>query len=134
MLILNCHIEDYIIYNYEAKKKLKMRKIQDFIGKIKLFFFSLLNRPWASFATWLHLEASQENTKIINKNCLSNIEFVSIHIILELDVLNTAKKLLVSLVTSYKRNFTNKIKYTPQGLLKIQLTIIGLIEILGVKL
>ena len=56
-----------------------MSKIQDFIGKRNLFFWSLPISPWASFATWLHLGAPPKNTKKINKNRLPNIEFVLTH-------------------------------------------------------
>ena len=46
------------------------------MSKINLLFCSLLKSPWASFATWLHLEAPQENTDEININRLSNIKLL----------------------------------------------------------
>ena len=114
------------------KNQLKMSKIQDFISKRNLFFWSLSISSWASFATWLHLEALPENTKIINKYWLSNIELNLIHTILELGKLGIAKKLLVSFVTLCKKIQFFK-KLTAQGLLETQSTIIWLIEILRVK-
>ena len=57
ILNLNNHIGDCIIYNYEQKIIFKMRKIQDFVAKINLFFYSLPISPWEKFALWLHLEA-----------------------------------------------------------------------------
>ena len=76
-----------------------MIKIQDFIGNRNLVFWSLPMSPWASFATWLHLEAPPENTETINKYWLSNIELVITHTILELGVLGIAKKLSVPSIT-----------------------------------
>ena len=72
-----------------------MSKIQDFIDKINLFFWSLPISPWAGFATWLHLEAPPENTEKINKYRLSNIELVLTHMVLELGMLGISGKLLV---------------------------------------
>ena len=64
-----------------------MSKIQDFIGERNLFFWSLSIIPWASFATWLHLEAPPKNIDKINKYWLSNIELVLTHMVLKLGVL-----------------------------------------------
>ena len=72
-----------------------MSKIQDFIGKRNLFFWSLPISPWASFVTWLHLEALSGNIEKINKYWLSNIELVLTHTILELGMLYIARKLLM---------------------------------------
>ena len=80
-----------------------MSKKQDFIGK-RTYFWSLSISPWASFATWLHLEAPPENTEKINKYWLSNIELVLTHTVLELGVLGIAEKLSVSFVTLCKKN------------------------------
>ena len=76
-----------------------MSKIQDFIGKRNLLFWTLPISPWARFATWLHLEAPPENREKINKHRLSNIELIITHTISELDVLGVAGKLLVPFVT-----------------------------------
>ena len=76
-----------------------MNKIQDFIGKRNLFFWSLPISPWASFATWLHLEAPLENTEKINKYRLSNIELVLTHAVSELGVLGIVRKLSVTSIT-----------------------------------
>ena len=81
-----------------------MNKIQDFIGKRNLFFYSLPIITWASFATWLHLEALLENIEKINKYWLSNIELVLTHTVLELGVLGIAGKLLVPSITSCQKN------------------------------
>ena len=83
--------------------KLKMNKIQDFMGKRNLFFWSLPISPWASFATWLHLEAPPKNIEKINKYRLSNIELVLIHIVLELGVLGIAGKLSVPSIILCKK-------------------------------
>ena len=73
------------LYTTMSKKnQLKMNKIQDFIGKINLFFWCLTISPWASFATWLHLETPPENTKKIKRYQLSNIELVLTHMVPEL--------------------------------------------------
>ena len=80
-----------------------MNKIQDFMGKINLFFWSLPISPWASFATWLHLEAPPKNIEKIKKFQLSNIELLLTHIVLELDKFGNAGKLLVPSLTSYKK-------------------------------
>ena len=80
--------------------QLKMKKIQDFISKINSFL-SLSINPWASFATWLHLEGLGENTEIINKYQFSNIELVHTHTISELGMLIIVEKLLVPFVTTY---------------------------------
>ena len=103
MLNLNGHIEDYFTYNYEQKNQLKMCKIQDFMGKRNLFFGSLPINTWASFATWLHLEAPLENTKKINKYRFLNIELVLTHTVLELGMLGIAGKLLVPSITLCKK-------------------------------
>ena len=72
MLNLNNFTKDYIIiYNY-VKNELIINE-QDFMGKINLFFCTLSINPWASFATWLCLEAPQENTKKINKYWLQKL-------------------------------------------------------------
>ena len=89
--------------------QLKMSKIQDFIGKRNLFFWSLPISPWASFATWLHLEAPPKNIEKINKYRLSNIELVLTHTILELSMLGIAGKLLLSFVSLSKKYFKFKI-------------------------
>ena len=86
------------------KKILKMNKIQDFMDKRDLFFWSLPISPWASFATWLHLEAPPKHSEKINKYQLSNIELVLTHTILELGVLGIAGKLSVPSITSCKKN------------------------------
>ena len=78
-----------------------------------------------NFATWLHVEAPPENTKKINKYQLSNIELVLTHLVSELNVFGIARKLLMPSVTCCKK-FKNKIKFTTQGLSKIQSTIIWL--------
>ena len=83
----------------------KMSKIQDFMGKRNLFFWSLPISPWASFATWLHLDAPPENTEKINKYRLSNFELVLTHTVSELGVLSVAGKLSVPFVTLCKQNF-----------------------------
>ena len=69
------------------------------MGKRNLFFWSLSISPWASFATWLHLEAPSENTEKINKYLLSNIELVLTHTVLELDMLGISEKLSMPSVT-----------------------------------
>ena len=99
-----------------------MSKIQDSMDKRNLFFWSLPINPWASFATWLHLEASLENTKKINKYLLSNIELVLTHTVTELDVLGIARKLSVPSVTLCKK-FKKNLKFTIQRLSKTQSTI-----------
>ena len=81
-----------------------MSKIQDFMGKRNLFLWSLPIIPWASFATWLHLEAPPEKTEKIKKYKLSNIELVLTHTILELDVLGIAGKLLLLSIALCKKN------------------------------
>ena len=71
MLNLNGQAKDYnyIIHNYEPKiNKLKMKKIQDFMSKINLYFYSLSISSREIFATWLHLQAPPKNTEKINKN------------------------------------------------------------------
>ena len=93
------------------KNKQKMSKIQDFMGKRNLFFWSLPMNPWASFATWLHLEAPLEYTKKINKYWLSNIELVLTHIVLKLGMLGIARKLSVPFVTLCKKT-QKKLKFT----------------------
>ena len=76
-----------------------MNKIQDFMDKRNLFFWSLPISPWASFATCLHLEAPPENTQKINKYRLSNIELVLTHTVSKLGVLGIAEKLLLASIT-----------------------------------
>ena len=68
---------------------------------------------WASFATWLHLEAPRENTKTINKYELSNIVLILIHMVLELGMLGIAGKLLVPSINSYQIKSKKKFKFTP---------------------
>ena len=63
------------------------------MGKRNLPILSLPISPWASFATWQHLEAPLENTEKINKYGLSNIELVLTCTVLELGVLGIAGKL-----------------------------------------
>ena len=84
------------------------------MSKRNLFFWSLLINPWASFATWLHLEAPPKNTEKINKYRLSNIELVLTHTILELGVLNIAGKLSVPSITLCQKNL-KKFKYYCSG-------------------
>ena len=81
-----------------------MSKIQDFIGKRNLFFWSLPISPWASFAIWLHLEAPPKNTEKINKYQLSNIELVLTHKVSKLGMFGIAGRLSVPSVTLYKKN------------------------------
>ena len=80
-----------------------MSKIQDFIGKRNLFFWSLSTSPWPSSITWLHREAPPKNLEKINKYWLSNIELVLTHTISELGVLDIAKKLSVPSITLCKK-------------------------------
>ena len=80
-----------------------MSKIQDFMEKRNLFFWSLLTSPWASFATWLHLEAPPKNTEKINKYGLSKIEVVLTHTVLKLGLIGIVGKLLVPFVTLCKK-------------------------------
>ena len=87
-----------------------MSKIQDFLGKRNLFFWILSISPWASFATWLHLEAPPKNIEKINKYRLSNIELVLTHMVSELGMLGIARKLLVPSVTLCQKKFKNKNK------------------------
>ena len=110
-----------------------MTKIQDFMGKRNLFFWSLSISPWEGFATWLHLEAPPENTKKINKYRLSNIELVLTYTVLELGVLGIVEKLLVPSIILCKKKFKKNLKFTAQGLLKTQSTIIWLIGTIGIK-
>ena len=103
------------------------------MSKRYLFFWSLPISPWASFDTWLHLEAPPKNTQKINKYWFSNIELVLTHTILELGMLGIVGKLSMPSITPYKKvHFKNK-KITAQGLPKTQSTIIWLIGILKVK-
>ena len=80
-----------------------MNETQDFMDKRNLFFWSLPMSPWASFATWLHLDAPPENTKKINKYRLSNFELVLTHMVLELGVLGITEKLLMPSITLCKK-------------------------------
>ena len=80
-----------------------MKKIQDFMDKRSLFFWSLLISPWASFATWLHLEAPPQNTEKISVHRLSNIKLVLTHMVSELGMFDIAEKLLVPSVTLSKK-------------------------------
>ena len=108
MLNLIHYTKNYFIWNHDQKIIIKMNKIQDFIGKRNLFFWSLPISPWASFATWLHLLAPPENTEKINKYWLSNIELVLTHMVSELGVFGIAEKLSVPFVTLCK-NISKKI-------------------------
>ena len=81
-----------------------MSKIQDFMDKRNIFFWSLSINTWVSFATWLHLEAPPENIEKINKHWLSNIELVLAHMILKLGMLDIAGELSVPFVTICKKN------------------------------
>ena len=110
-----------------------MSKIQDFIDKRNLFFWSLPINPWASFATWLHLGGPSKNVEKITKYQLSNIELVLTHTVSKLGVLGIAGKLLVPSLTLCPKKFKNKVKFTAQGRPKTQSTIIWLIEILRIK-
>ena len=112
------------------KNQLKMSKIQDFMSKKNLFFWSLSISPWASFATWLHLKAPPKNTEKIKKYWLSNIELVLTHMVLELGVLGIVRKLLVPSITLCKKKFKKNLKFIAQGLPKTQSTIVWLIGIL----
>ena len=76
-----------------------MSKIQDFMDKRNLFFWSRPISPWASFATWLHLGAPPKNIEKINKYRLSNIELMLTHTVSELGVLGIIGKLLMPFVT-----------------------------------
>ena len=89
----------------------------------KRFFWSLSISPWASFATWLHLDAPPENTEKINKYWLSNFELVLTHTVLELGVLGIAGKLSVPSVTLCKKLKFKK-KIIAHKLPKTQSTII----------
>ena len=91
------------------KNKFKMSKIQDFMDKRNLFFGSLSINPWASFATWLHLEAPLENTKKINKYRISNIELVLTHTVLLLGMFGIAATLLVLFEKIYINFFLKKL-------------------------
>ena len=93
------------------------------MDKTNLFFWSLPISPWASFATWLHLEAPPRNIVKINKYLLSNIELVLTHTLSKLGVLGIAEKLSVPFVTlcnnnnnnnnkNNKNNNNNKFKFT----------------------
>ena len=110
-----------------------MSKIQDFMDKRNLFFWSLPISIWAGFATWLHLEAPLENTQNINKYRLSNIELILMHTVLELGVLGIAGKLSMPSISVCKKNSKFFFKLTAQGLLKTQSTRIWLIGSLGVN-
>ena len=104
-----------------------MSKIQDFRDKRNLFsFWSLPINPWASFATWPHLEAPLENIEKINKYQLSNIELVLTHIVSKLVVFGIVRMLLVPSITLSKK-FKKNLKLIAQELRKIQSTIIWLI-------
>ena len=81
------------------------------MDKRNLFFWSLPISPWASFATWLHLDAPPKNTEKINKYQLSNFELVLTHMVSELGVLGIAGKLLVPSITLCKK-FKKNLKLT----------------------
>ena len=81
-----------------------MNKIQDFIDKRNIIFWSMSISPWASIATWLYLGAPPKNIEKINKYWLSNMEFVLTHTILELGVFGIAGKHLVLSITLCKKN------------------------------
>ena len=91
-----------------------MSKIQDFMSKRNLIYWSLPISPWASFATWLHLKALPKNIEKIKKYRLSNIELVLMHTILVLSMLGIAKKLAVPAVTLCKKKFNFLKKFTAQ--------------------
>ena len=74
------------------------------MDKRNLFFWSLSISPWASFATWLHLDAPQENIEKINKYRLSNMELVLTHMVLELGAFGIAGKLSMPSVTLCQKN------------------------------
>ena len=76
--------------------------------------------------------SSSRNTEKINKYLLSNIELVLTNRVSKLGVLGIVGKLLVPSITLCKK-FKFKKKITAQGLPKIQLIIIWLIEILRVN-
>ena len=91
-----------------------MSKTQDFMGKRNLFFWYLPISPWASLATWLHLDAPPENREKINKYRLSNFELILTHTISELGVLGIARKLSLPFVTLCPKN-SKKIKIYCSG-------------------
>ena len=103
------------------------------MGKRNLFFWSLSNNLWASFATWLHLEAPPENIEKINKFWLSNIKLILTHMALELGVLGIAGKLSMPSITLCKK-IKKVLKFTAQGLPKTLSTIMWLIGTLRVNL
>ena len=82
-------------------------------------YYSMLISPWSSFATWLHLEAPQENIGKINKNWVSNIELILTHTISKLGVFGIAEKLLVSFVTFYLEKLNYFLKKFSLGGAKI---------------
>ena len=88
-----------------------MSKIQDFMDKRNLFFWSMPISSWASFTTWLHLEAFLENTEKTNKYQLSNIELVFTHMVLELGMVGIAGKLSVPSITICKK-FKENLEFT----------------------
>ena len=87
-----------------------MSKIQDFMDKRNLFYWSLPINPWASFATWLHLDVPPKNTEKINKYWLSNFELVLTHTISKLGLLGIVGKLLVPSITLCKKKIQKKFK------------------------
>ena len=102
------------------------------MGKRNLFFWSLPISLWASFATWLHLDAPPKNTEKINKYGFSNFELILTHTVLELGVLGIARKLSVPFITLCKK-FKFLKKLTGQGLPKTQSTTIWLQGMLRVN-
>ena len=96
-----------------------MSKIQDFIGKRNLFFWPLPIKPWASFATLLHLEAPPKIQIKINKYWLSNIELVLTHMVSELGTFGISGKLSMPSITLCKK-FKKNLKLIAQGLSKTQ--------------
>ena len=102
------------------------------MSKRNLFFWSLPISPWASFVTWLHLEAPPKNTEKINKYRLSNSELVLTHTVSELSMLGISGKLSVPSITLSKKIQILK-KSIAQELPKTQSTIIWLTGILRIK-
>ena len=82
------------------------------MGKINLFFGSLPISLGASFATWLHIEASPENIEKINKYQLSNIELVLTSYSIGIGCDLYCWKALGALVTCYQKKQFN-LKFTP---------------------
>ena len=103
------------------------------MSKKNLLFWSLPISSWASFATWLHLEAPLENIEKINKYQISNIELILTHTILELGVLGISGKLLMPFVTLCKKN-SKKIKIYCSGASQNSINSVVLIGFLRINL